>query len=71
MIYCKKEPYYRNSNDYFRDNINHFKISYWEWMIQNYRTVLLNEQGSFSDNPDQSWAFTTEEDRTLFMLRWA
>lgn len=71
MVYCEKDPYYKKSNDYFRDNVNHFKIAYWTWMIENYRAVLLTKQGSFSDIPDQHWAFNSEEDRTFFILRWS
>jgi len=39
-------------------------------MIDNYKTVLLDKQGSFNSGPDQHWAFNTEEDRTFFMLKW-
>lgn len=70
MIYCEKEPYYSNSNSYFRDTVSHGEISYWEWMINNYRTILLNKQGSYSD-PEQHWAFKSEQARTFFILRWA
>ena len=70
MIYCEKEPYYTNSNRYFRDTIKHGEISYWEWMLHNYKTTLLNKMGSYSD-PEQHWGFNTEEARTFFILRWS
>jgi len=70
MVFCEKDPYYKNSNEYFRNNIDHFKTAYWTWMIDNYKTVLLDKQGSFNSGPDQHWAFNTEEDRTFFMLKW-
>ena len=71
MFYCEENPYYKNSNDYYRENISHLKISYWSWMIQDYKVVLLNKQGSYSDGPDRHWSFKTEEDRTFFILRWS
>lgn len=71
MFYCEKEPYWLNSNTYFRNHINHFETPYWTWMMQNYNTVLLTKQGSFSDAPDEHWAFNSEQDRTFFILRWS
>jgi hypothetical protein len=69
MFYCERQPYFKNSNDYFRDNINHYEILYNDWMLKEYKTVLLSKMGSFSDVEHQ-WAFNSEADRTFFMLRW-
>lgn len=69
MFYCNKEPYFTNSNNYFRDTVKHGEISYWEWMINNYKTTLLNKMGSYSD-PEQHWAFRNDTDRTFFMVKW-
>ena len=70
MLYCQRDPYHKNSKEYFLNNVNHYEILYDEWMVKEYKTVLLNLSGSFSDIRDQEWAFATEEARTLFMLRW-
>ena len=70
MFYCERQPYFKNSNDYFRDNINHYEILYNDWMLKEYKTVLLSKMGSFSDVEHQ-WAFNSEADRTFFMLRWS
>jgi len=70
MVYCERQPYFKNSNDYFRDNINHFEILYNDWMLQNYQTVLVSKMGSYNV-PEHHWAFATEESRTFFILRWS
>ena len=70
MFYCERQPYFKKSNDYFRDNINHYEILYNDWILKEYKTVLVSKLGSYSEVEHQ-WAFATEEDRTLFMLRWS
>lgn len=71
MICCEKEPYWTNSNRYFRDTINHFEIAYWTWMMNEYKCVLLDKAGSYSDVRDQHWVFNDERDMTFFKLRWS
>lgn len=72
MVYCEKNPYYINSNEYFRKKYGgNYEITYWQWMMQEYKTVLLDKMGSYSDVRDQHWAFNTEKDRTFFILRWS
>lgn len=71
MIYCDKDPYYTNSQRYHKANFDPYEVPYWIWIVGNYNCVLLDKQGSYSDTRDQHWAFNTEEDRTMFMLRWS
>lgn len=71
MVYCEKEPYYTNSQQYFEKNYYPYDIAYWTWMTKEYKTVLLDKMGSYSDTRDQHWAFNTEKDRTFFILRWS
>lgn len=71
MVYCEKEPYFTNAHLHFLDHVNHFETLFLAWMMREYSTVLLNKDGSYSDNRDQHWAFNSEKDRTLFMLRWS
>ena len=69
MFYCERQPYYKNSKEYFLNNVNHYEILYNDWVLQNYRAVLLIKMGSYSD-PEEHWALKTEKDRTMFMMRW-
>jgi hypothetical protein len=71
QFFCELEPYYTNSREYFMMHINHYETPYYLWMIQQYRTVLLDKQGSWSDKPDQHWGFRDEQHMTFFKLRWA
>jgi hypothetical protein len=71
QFFCDYQPYYKNSHEYFIDHVNHFETPYWIWMMREYKTVLLNKQGSWSDQPDQHWGFREEKDMTFFKLRWA
>lgn len=70
MIYCEREPYYTNSRDYYLNNMNPFDILYSAWILENYRTVSVSKLGSY-DVPEYQWKFNSEQDRTMFMLRWA
>lgn len=70
MIYCERDPYFKNSKEYFLNNINHYEILYDDWMLQNYRTVAVSKLGSFSE-VEYHWKFNSEEDRTMFMMRWS
>lgn len=71
QYFCDAEPYYGRSHEYFMDHVwDNYKVSYWEWMITEHRTVLLNRMGSYSDTPDQQWGFVYERDMTWFKLRW-
>lgn len=70
MVYCERQPYFKHSNDYFRDNINHYEILYNDWMLKEYKTVLVSKMGSFSD-VEHHWVFNSEQDRTFFILRWS
>jgi hypothetical protein len=71
QFYCERDPYYAKSREYYMMNVNHYETPYYLWMIQEYRTVLLNKQGSWSDRAEQHWGFINESDRTIFMLRWS
>lgn len=71
MVYCEMEPYYTKSNRYFHDTVGVTEISYWQWMMQEYKCVLLDKQGSYSDKRDQHWGFNDEKARNWFMMRWS
>ena len=71
MVYCDKDPYYTKSQKYFVDHCKPYNIAYWTWMAQEYKCVLLTKAGSFSDLPDEHWAFNNEKDMTFFKLRWS
>jgi hypothetical protein len=71
QVFCDYQPYYRNSHEYYIKHIDQIDKAYWLWMMHEYRTVLLNKQGSWSDQPDQHWGFVEEQHRTFFILRWS
>lgn len=70
MIYCEKQPYFKNSLDYFHDHVNHYEILYDDWILKKYRAVLISKLGSYSE-VEYHWKFNSEADRTFFMMVWA
>jgi hypothetical protein len=72
FFYLDYKPYFRNSYLYFANNIWHDGecISYHMWVRNNWRTVRQIKMGSYSE-PEYEWLFLSEQERTLFALRWA
>lgn len=67
------EPYHTNSREYFRAHVQTPDLSYWTWIMDNFRCVSLRRPGSYCDNSlaQQYWGFMYERDRDWFALRWA